>query len=423
MRAVVATNALELGVDIGEAQAAVLCGYPGSLASFWQQVGRAGRRRESSVAVYVAGSSPLDQFVARNPDFVLRESVESALINPDNVYVYTSHLKCAAFELPLVEDETFAVSTTDGAVRMLVEEGILHKAAGTYHWTADDYPAQFVSLRTGTLDNIVIVTDESRPQVIGQVDRFSAPTRVHEDAIYLHDGRQYHVDRLDWDQGKAYVNEVSVEHYTVASMNVNVAVLDDFEQQADAPLGRSWGEVRVTARPTIFKKLRISDDDNVGWGTIDLPEQEMHTQACWAWMRPELTETLSRAEIEAGLWGARHLLPNVAAVYLMCDPHDLGVVSEIKSPFTQAPTLYLYDRYPGGVGLSERLYASFEKVAQAAAELVADCDCAEGCPACVGPPVAAGISAKSATLRVLRARAGVSVSALAATSAGSVPLE
>ena len=143
-----------------------------------------------------------------------------------------------------------------------------------------------MSLRTGTLDNIVIVTDESRPQVIGQVDRFSAPTRVHEDAIYLHDGLQYHVNRLDWDQGKAYVEEVSVEHYTVASMNVNVAVLDDFEQRDETPLGRAWGEVRVTARPTIFKKLRISDDDNVGWGTIDLPEQEMHTQACWAWMRP-----------------------------------------------------------------------------------------------------------------------------------------
>lgn len=423
VRAVVATNALELGVDIGQAQAAVLCGYPGSLASFWQQVGRAGRRRESSVAVYVAGSSPLDQFVARTPDFVLRESVESALINPDNVYVYTSHLKCAAFELPLVENEIFGVPTTDGGVRMLEDEGIVHKAGGTYHWNADDYPAQFVSLRTGTLDNIVIVTDESRPQVIGQVDRFSAPTRVHKDAIYLHDGRQYHVNRLDWEQGKAYVEEVSVEHYTVASMNVNVAVLDDFEQQADAPLGRSWGEVRVTARPTIFKKLRISDDDNVGWGTIDLPEQEMHTQACWAWMRPELTETLSRAEVESGLWGARHLLPNVASVYLMCDPHDLGVVSEIKSPFTQAPTLYLYDRYPGGVGLSERLYATFDQVMQAAAELAAGCDCAEGCPACVGPPVASGISAKAATLRVLRARAGSPVAALAVPHSGSLSVE
>ena len=149
----------------------------------------------------------------------------------------------------------------------------------------------------------------------------------------------------------------------------------------------------------------------------------MHTQACWAWMRPELTETLSRAEIESGLWGARHLLPNVAAVHLMCDPHDLGVVSEIKSPFTQAPTLYLYDRYPGGVGLSERLYATFDQVMQAAAELAAGCDCAEGCPACVGPPVASGISAKAATLRVLRARAGVAVTALAAPGAGSLSLE
>lgn len=407
VRAVVATNALELGVDIGEAQGVVLCGYPGSLASFWQRIGRAGRRRESSLAVYIAGSSPLDQFIVRNPDFVLHESVESALINPDNVYIYTSHLKCAAFELPLVETETFGLPTTDGALAMLEEAGVLHKAAGTYHWTADDYPAQFVSLRSGTMDNIVIVSDEAKPQVIGQIDRFSAPTRVHEDAIYLHDGRQYHVKRLDWDQGKAYVEEVSVEHYTVANLDVNVAVLDEFEQNPASAIGCAWGEVRITSRPTIFKKLRISDNDNVGFGTIDLPEQEMHTQACWAWMPPDLTDGFQRSEIEAGLWGARHLLPNVAAVYLMCDPRDLGVVSEIKSPFTQAPTLYIYDCYPGGVGLSERLYASFDQMMQGALELAHDCDCAEGCPSCVGPPVATGMSAKVATIRVLQARASV----------------
>ena len=407
VRAVVATNALELGVDIGEAQAVVLCGYPGSLASFWQRTGRAGRRQESSIAVCVVGSSPIDQFIARNPDFVLRESVEAALINPDNVYVYTSHLKCAAFELPLVESEAFGVPTTDGALAMLEEAGVLHKVAGTYHWTADDYPAQFVNLRTGVLDNIVIITDETNPKVIGQVDRFSAPTRVHQGAIYLHDGRQYHVNRLDWGQGKAYVEGVSVEHYTVANLNVNVAVLDEIEQDNGPTIGRAWGEVRITARPTIFKKLRISDNDNVGFGTIDLPEQEMHTQACWAWMQQGLTDVLCRADIEAGLWGARHWLPNVAAVYLMCDPRDLGVVSEIKSPFTQAPTLYMYDRYPGGVGLTERLFAAFDEIVQAAVDLACDCECSDGCPSCVGPPIAGGASSKAATIRVLQVQAGV----------------
>ena len=413
VRTVVATNALELGVDIGQMQAVVLCGYPGSLASFWQQIGRAGRRHETSLAVFVAGSSPIDQFIARNPDFVLRSSVESGLINPDNLYVYTSHLKCAAFELPFGEEEQFGVSTTQRALAMLEESGVLHKAAGTYHWSSEDYPAQFVSLRTGTLDNVVIVADGPKPHVIGQVDRFSAPTRVHEDAIYLHDGRQFHVQKLDWDEGKAYVEEVSVEHYTVANMDVRVAVLDDFESTEGPTLARTWGEVRVTARPTIFKKLRVSDNDNVGWGTIDLPEQEMHTTACWLWLRQQLSESLGRDGVEAALLGVRHLLPNVAALYLMCDPRDLGVTTEIKSPFTGAPTLYLYDRYPGGVGLTERLYQVYDEVLAAAAEMVAQCDCQDGCPACVGPPIAPGASSKRATHEALRGLVSVEPAALA----------
>ncbi len=405
VRTVVATNALELGVDIGQMQAVVLCGYPGSLASFWQQVGRAGRREETSLAVFVAGSNPLDQFLVRNPDFVFAAPVESGLINPDNVYLYTSHLKCAAFELPFTEHEQFGIPTTQEALAMLAESRIVHKAAGAYHWSSEDYPAQFVSLRTGTLDNVVIVENGAQARVIGQVDRFSAPTRVHEDAIYLHDGRQFHVKKLDWDQGKAYVEEVSVEHYTVANVSVNVAVLDDFEAVEQGALARAWGDVRVTAVPTIFKKLRVSDDDNVGWGTIDLPQQEMHTTACWLWMSGELAESLTRAEVEAALQGVSYLLPNVAALYLMCDPRDLGAKSEIKSPFTGAPTLFLYDRYPGGVGLAERLYVVYDKVVEAAAKLLDACDCREGCPACVGPPVGTGSGAKRATLKALRAAA------------------
>ena len=403
VRTVVATNALELGVDIGQMQAVVLCGYPGSLASFWQQIGRAGRREDTSLAVFVAGSNPLDQFLVRNSDFVFATPIESGLINPDNVHIYTGHLKCAAFELPFTADEQFGGSTTQDALHMLEESGVVHKAAGTYHWSSEDYPAQFISLRTGTLDNIVIVEDGAQARVIGQVDRFSAPTRVHDDAIYLHDGRQFHVKKLDWDQGKAYVEEVSVEYYTVANVGVNVAVLDDFESIECGALARAWGDVRVTAVPTIFKKLRVSDGDNVGWGTIDIPQQEMHTTSCWLWLRDDVTQALTVPEVEAALHGISHLLPNVAALYLMCDPQDLGARSEIKSPFTGSPTLFLYDRYPGGVGLAERLYAVYDQVVGAAIDIVASCDCHEGCPACVGPPVAVGSGAKLAALKALRA--------------------
>ncbi|MBM4436220.1 MAG: DEAD/DEAH box helicase, partial [Actinobacteria bacterium] len=402
VRTVVATNALELGVDIGQMQAVVLCGYPGSLASTWQQLGRAGRRHETSLAVFVAGSNPLDQFLARHPTFLFEAPVESGLVNPENIYVYTSHLKCAAFELPFTATEQFGVSTTQDALNMLAEAGVLHRSASTYHWMADDYPAQYVSLRTGTLDNVVIVSDGRSPQVIGQVDRFSAPTRVHTDAIYLHDGRQYHVSKLDWEQGKAYVEEVSVEHYTVAQMDVRVSVLREEAQQTDPALGRAWGDVRVTSTPTIYKKLRMSDNDNVGWGTIDLPAQDMHTVACWTWLRPGLAEPLGRDGVELGLRGAATLLANVAALYLMCDARDLGIVTEVKSPFTGAPTITLYDRYPGGVGLTERLFVLFDQVLDAARELVTECDCAEGCPACVGPPPVPGAGSKGSALEIMR---------------------
>ena len=402
VRGVVSTNALELGVDIGQLQAVLISGYPGTLASLWQQLGRAGRRQESSIAVFIAGSNPLDQFIVHNPEFLFESPVESGLINPKNPYVYTSHLKCAAFELPFAEGEEFVISNTDRALSDLESVGVIHKAAGTYYWSSEDYPAQFVSLRTGALENVVIVDETKNPRVIGHIDQFSAPTHVHPDAIYLHGGRQFHVDRLDWHEAKAFVHEVAVEHYTVANMDVKIAVLDDFEAIASHPLGRSWGDVRVTAVPTIYKKLRLSDNDNVGWGTIDLPQQELHTQACWIWLDEGLTSELKRDEITIALQGLAQLLPTVASLYLMCDPRDLGVSSEIKSPFTEAPTVYIYDRFPGGVGLAERLYSIYPQILDSAMALVTDCACLDGCPSCVGPPVAPGVRAKAHTLTLLQ---------------------
>ncbi len=403
VRGVVATNALELGIDIGQLEAVLLCGYPGTISSTWQRFGRAGRRRDASVAIMIAGSSPLDQYIVNHPDYFFDAPVESGLVNPDNVYILNSHLKCAAFELPFQEGEAFGVTTTDAMLEHLAAEGVLHRAAGTWHWSvADDFPAQHVSLRTGALDNVVIIDTTRKPRVIGQVDTFAAPMLVHTDAIYLHAGRQYHVDRLDWEEKKAYVKQVSVEHYTDASMNVRVAVLDDFETEFAGNLGRGWGEVRVTSLPTLFKKIKLSNSDNVGWGKIDLPQQETHTTAYWLTLPADLETRLGREPLESALLGAAHVLHQIAPLFLMCDPRDLGRVTEIKSPFTNVPTIFLYDGFPGGVGFSERLYRVHTDLITQSEELVRVCPCEEGCPSCVGPPSLLGTSAKDHVLELLR---------------------
>ena len=403
VRGVVATNALELGIDIGQLEAVLLCGYPGTISSTWQRFGRAGRRQDASVAIMVAGSSPLDQYIINHPDYFFDAPVESGLVNPDNLYILNSHLKCAAFELPFEEGEAFGVNTTDAMLEHLETEGVLHKAGSTWHWSvADDFPAQHVSLRTGALDNVVIIDTTRKPRVIGQIDTFAAPMLVHTDAIYLHAGRQYHVDRLDWEEKKAYVKQVAVEHYTDASMNVRVAVLEDFESDLTGGLGRGWGEVRVTSLPTLFKKIKLSGGDNVGWGKIDLPQQESHTTSYWLTLPADLETRLGREPLESALLGAAHVLHQIAPLFLMCDPRDLGRVTEIKSPFTDAPTIFLYDGFPGGVGFSERLYRVHADLIAQSEELVRACPCEEGCPSCVGPPSLLGTSAKDHVLELLR---------------------
>ena len=403
IRGVVATNALELGIDIGQLEAVLLCGYPGTISSTWQRFGRAGRRQESSVAIMVAESSPLNQYIVNHPNYFFEAPVESGLISPDNRFILSSHLKCAAFELPFEEGETFGVNTTDTMLAQLASEGVLHRSGNTWHWSvADDFPAQHISLRTGAMDNVVIIDTTRKSKVIGQVDTFAAPMLVHTDAIYLHAGRQYHVDRLDWAEKKAYVNQVAVEHYTDASMNVRIAVLDDFDTNADTRLGRGWGEVRITSLPTIFKKIKLSNNDNIGWGKIDLPQQETHTTSYWLTFPPGIENHLGREALESALLGAAHVLHQIAPLFLMCDPRDLGRVTEIKSPFTQAPTIFLYDGSPGGVGFSERLYQVHADLLQQSEEVIRICPCEEGCPSCVGPPYLLGTTTKSHVLELLR---------------------
>jgi len=399
---VVATTALELGVDIGRLQAAVLTGYPGTIAGTWQQAGRAGRTTALSCTILVASSSPLDQYIAAHPHYFFGRSPEEGLIDPDNLLILAGHIKCAAFELPFSSGEEFGRRGTQEILEYLAEQGLIYQKGGRWYWMADAFPAEDISLRSAAAENVVIIdtTATGSPRVIGEVDRFSAPMLVHEEAVYIHEGRQYQVERLDFEENKAYVRQVDVDYYTDANLAVDLRVLDVFDSAADG-LERARGEVSVTALATIFKKIKLHTHENVGSGHIRLPEQRMHTQAAWLALPPEVTSGIGRAELEAGLAGLGRLAANVAPIYLMCDPRDLGVSPQVRSPFTGLPTIYLYDAYPGGVGLSHRVYSLVPELLRAVRRVAADCPCSDGCPSCVGPPDGAGPGAKAPARLIL----------------------
>lgn len=400
VRGVVATNALELGIDIGGMGASVVTGYPGSLASLWQQFGRAGRRQETSLAVLVASSNPLDQYVATHPDFAFDEPMERALINPDNLFVLGSHLKCAAFELPFEFGEPFGAHT-DELLDILYEEGVLQRAGNRYHWMTDTYPAEQVSLRTASTDNFVIIEQGPRPRVIGECDRPSAPLLIHEDAIYIHRGQQYQVEYLDWDDKKAYVTPVSVDYYTDAQLAVELKVLDSFEQATAAHGVHEMGEVALTFLATIFKKVKLQTHENVGWGKIAIPEESHHTTAYWLAFDEAATKGLDRDDVAAGLAGVAHLFRNLAPMSCLCDPRDIGADVQLRAPLTQLPTVFLYDTIPGGVGLAEQLWDVRESLIESSLERLQGCPCANGCPSCVGPQVEAKSEAKHAAALLL----------------------
>ncbi len=400
IKAVVSTNALELGIDIGTLNAAVLCGYPGTIASTWQQAGRAGRGQGASVAVLVASSSPLDQFIITHPDYFFARSPEHALLNPDNPYILASHLKCAAFELPFRVGESFGGRDPSEYLEELAKHQVLHRSGDRYYWATEGFPAEEVSLRSATWENFVVVDISDQPRVIGEVDRFSAPLLLHEEAIYLHEGQQYQVEKLDYPEKKAYVRRVRVNYYTDAQLAVDVQVLDVLGDRASQSYRSHWGEVLVRARPTMFKKIKFYTHENLGTGPINLPEEQMHTTAYWLCLTAAPAR-VSREALQGGLAGVAQLLANVAPLYLMCDPGDLRVFPQVRSPFTELPTIYLYDRYPGGTGLAERAFELEQQLLEAAAELLEGCSCASGCPSCVGAPQEVGVEAKEAARAIL----------------------
>lgn len=402
IRGVVSTNALELGIDIGQLQACVINGYPGTIASTWQQSGRAGRRQDVAVTVLVASSNPLDQYIVQHPEFFFNRSPEQARIHPDNLIILLDHVKCAAYELPFERGEKFGEERLEDLLEFLVEERVLHESGSRWYWMAQSFPANNISLRSAAQENFVIIDTTAGHRVIGEVDRFSAPTLIHEEAIYIHEGTQYQVEKLDYEEKKAYVREVSVDYYTDANLAVELKVLHEDRVQQSEAVSKHYGEVTVNARPTIFKKIKLRTHENIGSGPIHLPEEELHTSSYWISFGEQVTAKFTNQDMQFALLGLSNVLVHLAPLYLMCDPLDIRVVPQVKSVHTKQPTIYLYDRYPGGIGLSERLYELHNELLREAEALIAGCGCLSGCPACVGPIEEVGITGKELALKLAR---------------------
>jgi DEAD/DEAH box helicase domain-containing protein len=378
VRAVVSTNALQLGIDIGALDVAVLAGYPGTIAATWQRAGRAGRRTTRSAAVLVASSAPIDQFIVRNPSYFFDASPEHALINPDNLHILLDHVKCAAFELPFATDERFGEEVDLQAVlSVLAEEGFVHHADGQWNWTNESYPADAVSLRSVSSDNFVVVDCTNGERVIGETDFTSGPATLHEKAIYILEGQLFQVERFDFDGRKAYLRAVGCDYYTDAITYTKVTILDVFQSSAaglalragagetapeplrgvaggpgirvpgseeslveasgsdpgartsdpDSFATRSHGEVHVVSRVVGFKKIKFYTNENVGSGELDLPEQQMHTSSYWLTIPAGVLSSLPFATDDRrdGVVGLAFAMKHVAQLLLMCDGHDIGL--------------------------------------------------------------------------------------------------
>jgi DEAD/DEAH box helicase domain-containing protein len=416
LRAVVATSALELGIDIGSLDAVVMAGYPGTIASTWQRAGRAGRRQTTSLAVLVASSAPLDQYIVEHPEYFFERAPEHAYINPDNLEILLNHLKCAAFELPIRDGEKFGPHDTSELCKFLEEQKVLHHAGGSgagtssgaWHWTSDSYPADAVSLRAVSSDNFVVVEITGDHQVIAEVAFTAALTTLHEKAIYLHEARQYQVERFDYEGRKAYVRRVDSDYFTDAIDYTQVKELEEFDSSPANGATAAHGEVRLNRQIVGFKKIKFYTMENVGAGNLSMPEQEMHTTAFWLHFPAAFLERfpgLTPTERQNGLVGMGALLRTVAALSVMCDPRDLGVsITEDIAGAMKVfePNLYLYDNYPGGIGQSAPLFRMASRLLEGASKLVQACPCETGCPSCVGPIGEVGEGGKEVAAKILR---------------------
>ena len=415
IQGVVSTNALELGIDIGGLDASILAGYPGSITSCWQQAGRAGRRNSLSLSILVASSSPIDQYLIRHPEYFFARSPESGWVDPDNIFILIDQLKCAVFELPFRENESF--SGEGGEVELLdylEENGVIRHTGGKWFWSDRSYPAEKISLRSTSPGNMVIVdTTRGRNTVIGEMDKPSAKQLLFNEAIYLHMGDQYIVKKLDLENQRCYVEETDANYFTDSIVKTDIKLLHQDKREPIEGMELAIGDILVRTQAAKFKKLKFHTHENVGYGEIDLPAEEMHTRSVALLFSPGSKAGISFSslgEIEQGVVMRRlgNLVKNVAPVFLLCDPRDIGVVERLKDTFFDCPALYVYDSYPGGTGLSEGFQANAGAIVRGSLDLVANCPCTRGCPSCIGPAEKeTGLNVKESVLRFLREWIGV----------------
>ena len=420
---VVATNALELGVDIGSLEVCIMAGYPGSIASSWQRAGRSGRRSGTAAAILVASSAPLDQYMVQHPDYFFGQSPEHGLINPDNLEILLNHVKCASFELPFKDGEKYGGVDLPEILKFLAENGFLQHSRDQWHWTSEAYPADAVSLRSVSSDNFVVLDVTGTPKIISKVDFPSALTTIHEKAIYIHEGQQFFVEKMNYKERRAEVKRVDLDYFTDAISYTKVTILESFEKERRKNSIKNHGEVHIRTQVVGFKKIKFYSMENVGAGDLELPEQEMHTTSYWLTLPRAMMDSLpfSLSARLSGVRGLMEAMRQMAALFLMCDRRDLGVAVEENSiqvdpaaplpvlktdrrraaPQIFEPNIFIYDNYPGGIGLSQPLYDLHDRVLAETARLIRSCSCEEGCPSCVGPRGEIGDLSKQVALAIL----------------------
>lgn len=390
------TNALELGIDIGGLDTSIIVGYPGTIASMWQEAGRAGRKGEESLVIYIANNSPIDQFLARNPRYFFGQSPEHAIIDPENPHVLIGHLRCALHELPVAQSESAAFGGYLPALMdLLVEDKQAAKDGNRWKWKGKKgFPAQDISLRS--MSNVVytIMDDGEPPRVIGTIDEISAFEQTHTHAVYLHNGISYLVAKLDIEKKIVHVTRQDLDYYTQSVEEAKIHIDYQEEEKTWRKNRIALGDVTVHSLVYMFKKIKFHTRESIGYENLGLPEQEFDTTAFWTIPPPSAFTQISqfnRSIVEA-LVGVANVLVEVIPVYTMCDPSDIGTV--VDSSNLGVSTLFVFDRYPGGMGFSERAYEKIAEILPAALKLIEDCPCKQGCPSCVGSATPAFASAE-----------------------------
>jgi DEAD/DEAH box helicase domain-containing protein len=389
---VTSTNALELGIDVGSLDAAIIIGFPGTVASTWQQAGRAGRGAEESVVFFIGYNDPIDQYLMRHPDYFFGQSPEHAIIDPENAYILANHLRCAAFELPLMNvDSQYFGDHTEPVAEILAEFGQVKKIGDQWFWASTDYPAKSVNLRTMS-DNTFTIVDTTRDnKVIGSIDAISAFELVYPEAIYMHEAETYFVENLDIENKVAYVRKADVDYYTQAIVDTGIRIIDTQYERNWRDSKVALGEVDINWNTTGFKKIKFYSLDSIGWGKVAIPQQNLETMGLWLVPDGKIlakVKEYDRNPVE-GLVGIKNVAIHVLPLLAMCDRRDISGI--VDSSNTGTPTIFLCDRYSGGLGYAEKGYDMIEELLERCLTLIHECQCEDGCPSCVGIPNIGGM--------------------------------